>query len=694
MAQMSRPISVIIVNYNVKDYLANCLRSVEESDYAGQIEIIVVDNGSYDGSAAMVKARFPSVRLIDNGSNRGFAKAVNIGLRESSGDYKLLLNPDTVIEEKTLAVLAEYMEKHPEVGICGPKILNADGSLQLACKRSFPTPWVALPKLLGLSRLLPGGKWTGRYNLTYLNPEKHHSVEAISGSFMFMRRATVEKVGELDERFFMFGEDLDYCYRAIREGYAIHYVPDTQIIHYKGESVKSAPINSVNWFYEAMNLFVNKHFSRTALLLTRMALRMGITAKKITALGSSLLVQVFPVLLDVTMVTLAFGVAISARFGSLAPAAEAYLPVVALYALFWVAVGGVFQIYSRFILAYNRAMLSSILGFLLSVAFTYFFKQIAYSRAVLLGASLMITLLIPGWRLVAHVLKSRGFLRTMGLGQAPIFSRPAIIVGAGDEGQRIAHRIGRRPDTGIYVVGFADPNPGDVAPSSASDQSTLPLLGSTEHIDDIVKRHNVRELIFTSDRLDNTAIVRIMDETKHLRLTYRVVPRERDILLGKASVEDVSDFPFVSIEYTLYHRLNVVSKRLFDLLFSAVAITVASPLFLALLIRYPRWEKIEFWGREGTAFMGWLTPASNRFLRELPLLLKILSGEMSFVGSAMIPREEGTVHLICKPGLTGLDRIRKLQVDSDERAVYDHYYVQHQSMAFDVEILIRSMFAL
>ena len=197
-----------------------------------------------------------------------------------------------------------------------------------------------------------------------------------------------------------------------------------------------------------------------------------------------------------------------------------------------------------------------------------------------------------------------------------------------------------------------------------------------------------------TDRLDNAAIVRIMDETKHRRLTYRVVPKERDILLGKASVEDVSDFPFVSIEYTLYHRLNVVSKRLFDLLFSAVAITAVSPIFLALLVRFPRWEKMEFWGREGTTFMMWLTPADNRFLREIPLLLKILSGEMSFVGSAMVPCEAGEAHLICKPGLTGLDRIRKLQIDSDERAVYDHYYVQHQSMAFDVEILIRSMFAL
>jgi lipopolysaccharide/colanic/teichoic acid biosynthesis glycosyltransferase len=220
------------------------------------------------------------------------------------------------------------------------------------------------------------------------------------------------------------------------------------------------------------------------------------------------------------------------------------------------------------------------------------------------------------------------------------------------------------------------------------------MVGSTDDLESIVQAQGVRELIFTSDRLDNESIVAMMDSTKHLRLTYKVVPREQDILLGKASVEDVSDFPFVSIEYTLYHRLNVISKRIFDVVFSGIMLVLFSPFFLALLLRYFRWEKKEFWGREGSRFTAWMTPAKNRFFRELPLLLKILSGEMSFVGSAVIPTVGDVIHLICKPGLTGLDRIRKLHLDSDERAIYDHYYVQNQSMAFDVEILIRSVFAL
>ena len=256
---MSKSVSIIIVSYNVKDYLYNCLQSILNSDYSGDLDLILVDNGSYDGSVSIVRKNFPSVRVIENDSNLGFAKGVNIGLRESHGDYILLLNPDTVIEEKTLSVLTAYMEEHPIVGICGPKILNADGSLQLACKRSFPTPWVALPKLVGLSKLFPGGTWTGRYNLTYLDSDERHSVEAISGSFMFMSNRVLEKVGQLDERFFMFGEDLDYCYRIKKRGYDIVYNPISSIIHYKGESAKTAPYDMIHIFYTAFYQFYNKH---------------------------------------------------------------------------------------------------------------------------------------------------------------------------------------------------------------------------------------------------------------------------------------------------------------------------------------------------------------------------------------------------------------------------------------------------
>lgn len=699
-ASRERTISVIIVNYNVREYLANCLASLRASQVQGTVEIIVVDNNSFDGSIDMVQSEFPEVRIVNNTANLGFAKAVNRGFENCSGQYVLILNPDTIVQEDSLAVLTAYMDEHPEVAISGPKILNADGTLQLSCKRSFPAPGIALPKILGFSKLFPRSPWAGRYNLTYLDPDLIHKVDAISGSCMFIRRKTFEEIGLFDEKFFMFGEDLDFCYRAIKAGGEVHYVPITQIVHYKGESVKVAPFDSLKWFHEAMNLFVDKHFSKTASFLTRMALRIGIFLRHFSTFVSSSMAQFIPVVLDVAVVFVSFLVAIPIRFGSYAPLFDAYLPVLAIYSVFWVLIGAAFQLYSRFVLSYNRAMLSSIVAFLFVVAFTYFFKQIAYSRAVLLVASALVTLMIPGWRLLAHIFKSRGFFRSLHVGQSPIFSKSVVIIGSGKEGQRIARNIGRRLDTGIYIVGFSDTEyeaystEGNSSESGMKNEPIPPFLGTLDTIRDIVVSHCIRELIFTSDRLSNESILDAMDATKDLRLTYRIVPKNRDILLGKASVEDVSDFPFVNIEYALYHRLNTISKRIFDAAVAALLLVILSPVLLLLLIRFPRWEKETFWGPDGSEFNGWIVPGKNRFLRELPLVVAILRGDMSFVGSSLIPVSQGVARLMCKPGLTGLDRIKKLNVDSEEREVFEHYYVQHQSMAFDLEILIRTLFAL
>ena len=211
-------VSILIVNYNVKEYLGNCIDSILQSEYKGAIEIVVVDNHSFDGSVEFIHNRFPDVKVIKNSENLGFGKAVNQAARVATNDYLLILNPDTVIQEDTIATFVHYMKDHPEAGLIGPKILNPDGSLQLTCKRSFPTPGVALPKLLGLSKVFPKSKWAGKYNLTYLNQEKVHSVDAVSGSCMFLQRKLFTDIGGFDEQFFMFGEDIDLCYRIKESG--------------------------------------------------------------------------------------------------------------------------------------------------------------------------------------------------------------------------------------------------------------------------------------------------------------------------------------------------------------------------------------------------------------------------------------------------------------------------------------------
>lgn len=259
-------ISVIIVNYNVREFLNNALVSLLKALEGYSSEVFVVDNASDDGSIELIQQRFPQVHLIVNKSNVGFAKANNQALTLATGKYLLLLNPDTIVQEDTFSKLIEFFSKNNTAGMVGCKILNPDGSLQLACRRSFPTPWTAFTKTFGLSSLFPKSKLFARYNLTYLDPDKPCEVDAISGSFMMMKREVFEKIGGLDETFFMYGEDLDLCYRIQQSGWKVFYVPATSIIHYKGESTKRSDIDELKVFYTAMRLFVRKHHTGSAFL--------------------------------------------------------------------------------------------------------------------------------------------------------------------------------------------------------------------------------------------------------------------------------------------------------------------------------------------------------------------------------------------------------------------------------------------
>jgi len=255
-------ISVIIVNYNVREFLRQSIVSLKKALRGIPSEIIVVDNASDDGSAEMVRKNFPGIRLIAMEANSGFAAANNAALKIAKGKYFFLLNPDTVVQEDTARVMLAFMEQHRDAGMAGCKILNPDGSFQLPCRRGFPTPWIAFTKIIGLSSLFPSLKIFGGYNVTYRSTEETYPVDAISGSCMFVRREAYENAGGLDESYFMYGEDLDLFYRIQQLGWKVYYVHSTQIIHYKGESARRSEIDEVKHFYEAMRVFVQKHLRR------------------------------------------------------------------------------------------------------------------------------------------------------------------------------------------------------------------------------------------------------------------------------------------------------------------------------------------------------------------------------------------------------------------------------------------------
>jgi hypothetical protein len=226
------------------------------------MEVIVVDNGSLDGTLEMVQSEFPDVRLIKNERNFGYTAPMNQALREADGAYLVQLNPDTLVKEGAFAAVHQYLEQHPETGICSPKVLNRDRTLQKQCRRSAARPWDTLTYFLGLSRIFPKSRLFGRYLLTYLEEDQINEVEAVSGSCMFIRRAVVKQIGYLDERFFAYQEDTDFCMRARKAGWKVEYVPLGEVIHLGGQGgAKVEVYRSIIAWHRSYHLYYAKHLA-------------------------------------------------------------------------------------------------------------------------------------------------------------------------------------------------------------------------------------------------------------------------------------------------------------------------------------------------------------------------------------------------------------------------------------------------
>ena len=260
-------LSVIIVNYNVKYYLEQCLESVRRASEGLQVEVFVVDNLSTDGSVAYLRERFPEVTFIENRENVGFSRANNQAIRQSKGKYVLLLNPDTIVGEDTFVRTISFMEAHPEAGGAGVYMLNTDGTFAPESRRGLPTPFVAFCKMSGLAALFPKSRLFGRYYMRYLNENEANEMEVISGAYMMLRREALDKVGLLDEDFFMYGEDIDLSFRILQGGYKNYFVP-ARILHYKGESTKKSSYRYVYVFYQAMRLFFRKHYGHYSFIVS------------------------------------------------------------------------------------------------------------------------------------------------------------------------------------------------------------------------------------------------------------------------------------------------------------------------------------------------------------------------------------------------------------------------------------------
>lgn len=519
-------------------------------------EVFVVDNNSVDGSVAMVAAKFPSVNLIANKDNVGFSKANNQAMRLAKGEYVLLLNPDTLVEADTFEKVVQFMDAHPDAGGLGINMVDGKGNFLPESKRSLPTPEVAFYKIFGLSWLFPNSKRFGKYHLTYLDKDKTHEIEVLSGAFMLMRKEALDKVGLLDEDYFMYGEDVDLSYRIIKGGYKNYYYPEARIIHYKGESTKKGSLNYVFVFYNAMAIFAKKHFSKERAQMFSLLINFAILLRASISVANRFVKRIALPLLDGALIYAGlfftshyWETAIKAEEGLHYPV-EFFLVVLPAYVIIWL-------VSMHFAGGYDKPVkLSNVVRGLVAgsaiilIGYGLMGEEVRFSRAVILIGSLWAIAAIPALRLLLHLLKVPGFnLNTEK-------TKRFLVVGKTDE-------IGRVEN----LLKDAFKTPGFIGRYEVSDESDLRKL------DEFIRIQNIGEVIFCAKDIPAQRIIDCMTQTNFPEVDFKIAPSETMFLIGSNSINTAGDLYAFGIN-AITKPANQRLKRLLDV--------VLALLFLAL----------------------------------------------------------------------------------------------------------------
>lgn len=558
-------LSVIIVNYNVEFFLEQCLHSVEKAIAGIDAEVFVVDNVSVDGSCAMVKEKFPWVELIENTENVGFSKGNNQAMRLSKGEYFLLLNPDTVVEEDTFSKVIDFMDEHPETGGLGVKMVDGKGNYLPESKRGLPTPWVAFYKIFGLSALFPKSKRFNRYYLGNLSPDETHEIEILSGAFMMMRKKALDEVGLLDEAFFMYGEDIDLSWRIVLGGYKNHYFPHTRIIHYKGESTKKGSLNYVFVFYNAMIIFAKKHFDAQHAKVFSFLIKSAIYLRAALAIITRFIKSSWQAVLDFALIL--GGMLLMqdwyAQFSNKIYDERLSTVAFSLYAFTWMGSvlfsGG----YDKPI-KLGKIMKGILLGAaLILMAYSLLPEALRFSRAMILLGTLWVS---------AVFLLSRSFMHALVKGTHR-FSGSTVkryaLVGSDEEIDRIEHLMQQTRSGMPFRVHVAVNGQG----SSASNG-----VGNVSQLDEIIRVHKINEVVFSGKDLEAKTIIEHMSTLDHRGLDFKIAPPESLSIIGSNSI-DASGDVFILDTNAISKSSNKRNKRTLDVILSLLLLMV-SPIFM------------------------------------------------------------------------------------------------------------------
>jgi len=568
-------LSVIIVNYNVKYFLEQCLLSVLKALEKIDGEIIVVDNSSVDGSVEMLKKKFPSVKLIENNSNEGFAKANNKGIRQSQGEFILLLNPDTVVEEDTFIKATRFMDEHSDAGALGVKMIDGSGKFLPESKRGLPTPSVAFYKISGLSKAFPRSKIFGRYHLSFLNPEEINRVDILSGACMLIRKSALEKSGLLDEDYFMYGEDIDLSYRILKSGYHNYYFPESRIIHYKGESTKKSSVNYVFMFYRAMIVFAKKHFSSRHAFFFSLLINIAIYFRAAVAIISRTWRKIFFPVLDA--VILYSGIYFLQIWWSknlvVKYPSEFFYYALPSYIIIWTVTVFFSGGYDRPV-RISKIVRGIVTGTLIIlVIYALLPEHYRFSRALILLGSVWAILSTTVLRLLLNFISEKKFSLDNG------DSKRLLIAGSPMESRRILSLL-NLAGTRTNFIGFVDSEHANgVSDTFAGNDFLQYHLGNINRLSDIAEVYRADEIIFCAADISSQLIITSMSKITGHDIDFKIAPPESMYIIGSHSVDNPGELYVVDVN-AINRPVNRRNKRVFDLMISFFILLISPVLIL------------------------------------------------------------------------------------------------------------------
>jgi len=520
-------LSIIIVNYNVRYFLEQCLNSVYKATDNIDCEIFVVDNNSPDDSVEMVKEKFPQATLIHNVKNVGFSRANNQAIEISKGEYVLLLNPDTVVEEDTFKKCIEFMDNHQNAGGLGVKMIDGSGNFLPESKRGLPTPAVSFYKIFGLSKIFPKSKIFAKYHLGYLKEDETNEIEVLSGAFMWMRKSVLEEIGYLDNAFFMYGEDIDLSYRITQAGYKNYYLPEVKIIHYKGESTKKGNINYVFVFYNAMIIFSKKHFAKKAKAFS-FFINIAIYLRAFMAILFRFISTIMLPLIDVIIIstTLIILNYLKPHLGfpnqfELTNNYE-FLNITTVFISFLIGIlisGG----YSKTI-SLKKTIIGSLIGgsilFLTNLVFPF---SASFSNKYIASIISIIFILIPTTRILLD------YFNKIKLRKGK--SKTTIIVGDQNFIIKVKEEI-KKKQVKTKILAIKENN-------NITKEDKSIYIGKFYQLPDLISIYNINEVIFSSKNITYKDMIKEMSICKNKYVDYKI-SLNSNLIIGSQTIEKVN----------------------------------------------------------------------------------------------------------------------------------------------------------